>query len=415
MYFKSKEERKKDYDKFREDDIKNLWKRCNDELVYQLLRRNLPVIETDHPGALHFCHIRYEKHGKIYSKWRKNLKPHKKWRTISTQYWEFYPIGIYPKKLSRDPKDQLYVFLVEFSSQKEGEAVLRYTGRIEVTYVGSILEELHTENSDPLLSLPKFPKSMFSKLNHCLFNNFLPDLWMEEGYAKWHRSDRGILCYMLTYHYERKSYKEPLLSLLHSNCGGEAAILLAFTCFSVMKNLFPQYRSLDKTSSYLQAKKYIPKQIAINIQSDSLEAAVQLANLCCGCFDPDAFYTGSSKRKRRGRKLLIRDGIIVQYSPKGTYLSVDSFEATLLQSACVLWVNRKPAEELIKSGKLINIHLHAKEIEKISPFCIDLIEDWTHKINIMTVNGYFDMLSKDREMSIPEIEAFLIKTRVNHT
>ena len=84
---------------------------------------------------------------------------------------------------------------------------------------------------------------------------------------------------MLTNGYKCTNYIEPLLSLLHSDYSSTAVILLAFTCFAVSKPFFPQYQFLDKNARYLQAKKYIPKQISINIRSESPNVAIQLGSI----------------------------------------------------------------------------------------------------------------------------------------
>jgi len=366
----------------------------------------LPIIDIDDPGKIQFCHVRYQKKDKINSKWLKNLKSNKKWNIIARDEWCFYPIAIYPKSYSIEPKDQKYVFVAEYRSKKNGDRECYYSDRIETSFDGSILEWASNNEHDPLTSLPKFPKSMLAKINRCLANNFLPDLWAGQGYAKWHRMDERIYRYMLTYDYESKPYIEPLLSLLRSDYGSAAAILLAFTCFSVAKPFFPRYRSLDKTSCYLQAKKYIPRQISINIKCDSPDVAIQLADLCCGCFRTNELHEMSSNRRRRKKPVI--DGVVIQLPHKKMSLTIDSFEAAVLQPASVLWVNRRPVPKLVESGKIIDIAIpHNTPKVEIKPFALDLIADWTTNISMITLTGYHDMVKSDWDKSAPELDKML--------
>ena len=94
----------------RKEYIDDLWKRRGEEFIIRLSMMNLPVMDADHPGELQFCHVRYRKKDEIRSEWLKKWKVHKKWSTISEHWWSFYPIGIYPKTHSIDPKNQRYVF-----------------------------------------------------------------------------------------------------------------------------------------------------------------------------------------------------------------------------------------------------------------------------------------------------------------
>ena len=73
-----------------------------------------------------------------------------------------------------------------------------------------------------------------------------------------------------------------LKSLLQSNAGDIAAILLGFTLFSVLKPFFPQFHRLDRSTPYLQVKKHFSEQLAI----------------CVSCMDPVS-YTHLDVYKRQ--------------------------------------------------------------------------------------------------------------------
>lgn len=135
------------------------------------------------------------------------------------------------------------------------------------------------------------------------------------------------------------------VELINGPNGEAASILLAYTCFSVLKPFFPQYHALNKDTTYIDGKKYIPKQIALNIQCDNGEYTKEFVDICCGYFS-------------RCKAPIIAGISIKQTSKNGTKLNIDKYEKDLLQPACALWVNYKPDKELTRSGRILDLHLY---------------------------------------------------------
>lgn len=107
-----------------------------------------------------------------------------------------------------------------------------------------------------------FPKQQVARINKVLFNNFLVRCWGMGPIPVWQFTKEGIAYYLgcpytilgpeLT---EAKDQAwNRLKSLLQSNAGDIAAILLGFTLFSVLKPFFPQFHRLDRSTPYLQVK-----------------------------------------------------------------------------------------------------------------------------------------------------------------
>lgn len=235
----------------------------------------------------------------------------------------------------------------------------------------------------------RFLQKLFSKINRYLANNFFQELWDGPSCAAWYCVHKGVAYYLDNSWLSQESldkiektlWEECDKLLNDPNCEA-ASVLLSYTYFSVLKPFFSSYHELCKDSKYMEAKQGIPKQIAINIQSDNMIDAERLVNICCGYFLKSNFSEST-----------IVDGIKIQQAPhKMAKLSVEQFEKVLLQPACVLWVNYRPDTELIKSGKLLNIHIHSQNeggraIAPISTKLVRVLTNGIHKETIELSNG----------------------------
>lgn len=270
------------------------------------------------------------------------------------------PIAIEPRKRSILPEDQRYWYLmkVEQREVQKGEKCVQkcYTAKIATAESGILLKKIgagsridREENSSFKYKFA-FPKRLMSKINKCFVNNFLPQYWARPPCAAWRRTDEGRAFYLgIGAPLKENPKLDQLLNLMNGPNGDAASILLAYSCFSMLKPFFSSYHTLHKDDSYFEVKNRLPEQIAINIQSDHLTDAERLADICCGYF-----RRFEASKESKTKAMPITDGIAIQKSlSELKKLGVNEFERKVIQPACVLWVNREPTIELIESGNYI--------------------------------------------------------------
>jgi len=280
-----------------------------------------------------------------------------------------------------------------------------YSASIETDWNGTLLkrkictEEDAKKDEGAFPAKFAFPKQIVAKINRCLANNFFEELWDGPRYMAWHRTEEGAAVYIGTLgcevrRYQVRRYQDWLAGLLKSPCGDAAVILLAFTCFSVLKSFFPQYHTLCRATPYLKAKKYLPDQLAVNVRSDQPEFAKKLVEFCCGFFQSE-----------KSERIPIVDGVSVQKIPqKETTLGINEFENKVLQPASVLWVNRKPVKELTDDFRVIDLWVPANaDIGATMPFCADMVAQLTSYVCQWTTNLYGDWLLANWKSAIPFI------------
>lgn len=257
-----------------------------------------------------------------------------------------------------------------------------------------------------------FPKQLVARMNQCLLNNFLQIFWDGPYCAAWCRTDEGHTYYLGV---RNSSSQEPdtslLCSLLNGPVGNAALILMTFASFSMLKSFFPTFPVLQKNSPYLKAKKYIPEQIAINIQSNNELIALNLVRICCGEFKSLSFWQNSPKGLQI--QIPVIDGITIQRAKKPfATLNRDEFEATVLQPASILWVNRKPTEQLVRNGLVLNLQVPS-DCDKIEnfDFSVYLIHVLANEISTKIHNMFIEAFQEEEEESKKILEDFAIKVK----
>lgn len=381
----------------------NFWEDTSEELLHWLLQDGVPIctIFEDLPPGIHLCQIRYKSNkGKLKTRWLEDKRPKSASQDVFFGVWTLRPEGIKLRKQSICPSDFSFCFHMDkmLTYDKESD-FFQYVAKIETSLDGRLLRrtivEEEGDNTFPVRFA--FPKRIVSKINHVLMENFLYKLWRGPRYAAWHRVPDGISVYMGMINYRGQEYHDKLSALLRSDIGDVALVLLAYTCFSILKPFFPQYHELDATTPYIKAKRYLPEHLAINVRSDPPELAARLADLCCRWFQ-------ANKHDR----IPIIDGVVIQKTPqKPTALGINEYEAKVLQPACVLWVNRIPAKELTESGRIIDLQLPAGAVGiDVEPFVADMVASLTQKICEISRASIQSLEAAILESSISPISEF---------
>ena len=380
-----------------------VWEMIGEELIIRLRCKEPRFLYgIQWREGINICQARYEnKHGKIKTKWLTN-KPLKQSKIIISRcQWTFLPLSIIPQKRSVLSDDQYYCFLMRVR-QEEGKNIKNYTAKVETLKNGTRIKEkdvfIDEENSLPFKYKYAFPKSAVSQINKCLMSNVLPVLWEGPSCAVWHRSDEGRAFYLGTKRIEGNPKIEPLLDLIRGENGNTASILIAYSCFAMLKSFYPKYHILKRNSSYFEVKRHLPKQISLNIKSDQILWAKHLIDICCGCFE-----------RLEKDKMPVIDGIKVQKIPsKLASLGISEFERKVIQPACILWVNREPVEELMQSGKVLNVQVVSEVNDDLNSYLSEcLMYIIANQMKAKTNNAYEKCLDKDWEGSAPLIDEFL--------
>lgn len=325
-----------------------------------------------------FEQIRTKKKNKenapIRTKWLKKPFTSKKKRLLAQCDWGLWPAYVRPKakKSYGQPKDLVYAYFVRVyvcDVRKTTEHHCEYI--VETLWNGMPTQKkLIVGTSEESFACKfAFPRGKIAEINRCLSRNYLPRLWIGKRFAGWIHTDENVSVYMGVNPNENKNSQD-IVTLITELCKYPAgAVLLAYTCFSILKPFFLSYHQLDKKSSYLKVKKHINDIISINIHGYKPEYAEKLVGACCGFFDLASNDINS----------IIIDGIDIQptnsRSSSLTKLTVNEFESKILKPACVLWLNREPVAELLQSGRIIDLYVEFfqgdKRFESVSEFIVE--------------------------------------------
>lgn len=379
------------------------WDENRMELLRRLYMSGVPVY-GDTLGSqwgINLCQVRCRGkygQGKLHTKWLNLQSLKKKQRPVNQCIWTLYPMQIKPRKQSVDFKDCMYCFFLDVQKW-DFQTNIRSCCRteIEASWDGTLLRQkvCRGEKDKQFPAKFAFPKRLITKINRCLYNNFFLELWNGPQYAIWHRTDEGMPAYLKTHGSTEKISEEQLVSFLKSPFGDVGVVLLAYTCFAVLKSFFPQYRSLNANTPYMKAKKYIPEQLAVNIRSDRSEVAENLVKSFCDCFQTEG-----------QTRVPVIDGVAVQRIPKKqTFLGINEFEATVLQPACALWVNRIPAKELIESGQILDLYLTAEtEAPQICAMGLGVVTALADNIHNISLASFKSLRQHNWNSVVPMIE-----------
>lgn len=378
----------------------NFWKEKGDMVLAVARYMGLPFCEMngDMPKGISFCQVRYRtRKGEEKIKWLTDKPLKKKEEMLALCLWTIFPVGIYPTKRSLDPKEQRYGYLVGISDR---EGCPLCSAMIEVKWDGAIVKQTvdvgKERTRDMREEIPtglRYPKAIFAKLNRCMARFFWSDLWCGPIYSAWYRPDNGIAVYMGNIGDHRETWGNGLTTLLQSLYGDAAAVLLSFTCFSLLRPWFAEYPMLDEKSSYLAVKKKLPQLLALNVCSrGDIHSAEQLAMLCCGVF-----------QRMEEKKFPIYDGVAIQKFPKRPWaLNEDEFERKILRPASVMWVNRCPAKGLKKENRILDLQVRVGAQSQNFEFDVaGLVKALTKKISDEDFEQWRRAVEQDRKRQTP--------------
>jgi len=376
------------------------------EYVYRLGYKENELFAIQKNGVI-FQKIRYRGKRKAKIRWLidKEMTTKQKNYLEWESQWIFLPLAIFSKGKMASLKNLKFIYKMQrrqYALKSNGGGNV-YEAYILTARDGSLEKRIIvTPDNKKTPEFPykiSFPKSVVAKMNRCLANNYLKQLWRGPKYAQWHFSDEGIASYMgdsdISGIGPSVSILDKLISTNHS-----AAVLIAYLCFSVLKPFYPAYHRLNKQSPYLEAKKYLPQQFSVNIQGERLEDVKSLVSCCCGCFLPEKKLLGP-----------IIDGIAIQKIPeRETRLGVNEFETKMLQPASVLWVNRVPSKELMKDGRVVNLRalpISDDPLTKVGNISLTIVNSLAQTLHAMTVNSYDSFSNKNWEDGKPIVEKLL--------
>ena len=382
--------------------------RCflSNDLSISLVQEKIGRVGVD----ISFEQVKYKKGNKkgarIRTRWLSKPFHYKKNRKIlSHRILDISPVYVRAKgkKSYGQPKDLVYAYFIlihEKNNKHEWSLRLYF---IEALWNGVPVRKKQFEGESEE-SFPNgfvLPRSIIAAINRCLSCNYLPQLWIGKPYAGWIHTAENVSFYMganLHGNQKMQDTVPPITDLCRYPAG---AVLLAFTCFSILKPFFLSYHQLDKNTSYLKVKRSIDDIISINIHGDKPEYAENLARACCDFFDlrsPDKIAA-------------IIDGIDIQRlssrSLSFAKLTVGGFESKILQPACVLWLNREPTAELLQSGRIIDVYTEPfgkhEEFETISEYIVETLSWAIYEKSEQGKCYSFDDIGKEATL----IESFL--------
>lgn len=374
----------------------SFWEDCGKELLICLSRNNIPLYqpssEDSHVvnafSSICICICKYSYHnkrGKQRVKWLTDYP--EKHPPEKMSIWFLKPIDIECRRYSMAPEALKFRYILAESWTLNGASNTRLS-LIETDRSGRILRR-STEHQSGSIGVPpfSFPKQQVARINKVLFNNFLVRCWGMGPIPVWQFTEEGIAYYLgcpyTTLGPELTEAKDQawnhLKSLLQSNAGDIAAILMAFTLFSVLKPFFPQFHRLDRSTPYLQVKKYFSEQLAICVSCMDLDKATQLAKLCCDIVPklPPRFQIVDGVKIFQATEKMVRKDV-----------SMSEFEAKVLQKAGVLWVGRKPSVEVSAQKLCLSLTIPATAKFPVEPFLQPLLAYFTGMLRNASVDNW---------------------------
>ena len=374
----------------------SFWEDCGKELLICLSRNNIPLYqpssEDSHVvnafSSICICICKYSYHnkrGKQRVKWLTDYPEKHPPKKMSI--WFLKPIDIECRRYSMAPEAFKFRYILAESWTLNGASNTRLS-LIETDRSGRILRR-STEHQSGSIGVPpfSFPKQQVARINKVLFNNFLVRCWGMGPIPVWQFTKEGIAYYLgcpyTTLGPELTEAKDQawnrLKSLLQSNAGDIAAILLAFTLFSVLKPFFPQFHRLDRSTPYLKVKKHFSEQLAICVSCMDLDKATQLAKLCCDIVPklPPRFQIVDGVKIFQATEKMVRKDV-----------SMSEFEAKILQKAGVLWVGRKPSVEVSVQKLCLSLTIPATAKFPVEPFLQPLLAYFTVKLRDRSIDNW---------------------------
>ena len=369
---------------------------CGKELLICLSRNNIPLYQPSSEDShvvnafssicICICKYSYQnKRGKQRVKWLTDYPEKHPPKKMSI--WFLKPIDIECRRYSMAPEAFKFRYILAESWTLNGASNTRLS-LIETDRSGRILRR-SIEHQSGSIEVPvfPFPKQQVARINKVLFNNFLVRCWGMGPIPVWQFTKEGIAYYLgcpyTTLGPELTEAKDQawnrLKSLLQSNAGDIAAILLAFTLFSVLKPFFPQFHRLDRSTPYLQVKKYFSEQLAICVSCMDLDKATQLAKLCCDIVPklPPRFQIVDGVKIFQATEKMVRKDV-----------SMSEFEAKVLQKAGVLWVGRKPSVEVSVQKLCLSLTIPATAKFHVEPFLQPLLAYFTVKLRDRSIDNW---------------------------
>ena len=374
----------------------SFWEDCGKELLICLSRNNIPLYQPSSEDShvvnafssicICICKYSYQnKRGKQRVKWLTDYPEKHPPKKMSI--WFLKPIDIECRRYSMAPEAFKFRYILAESWTLNGASNTRLS-LIETDRSGRILRR-SIEHQSGSIEVPvfPFPKQQVARINKVLFNNFLVRCWGMGPIPVWQFTKEGIAYYLgcpyTTLGPELTEAKDQawnrLKSLLQSNAGDIAAILLAFTLFSVLKPFFPQFHRLDRSTPYLQVKKYFSEQLAICVSCMDLDKATQLAKLCCDIVPklPPRFQIVDGVKIFQATEKMVRKDV-----------SMSEFEAKVLQKAGVLWVGRKPSVEVSVQKLCLSLTIPATAKFPVEPFLQPLLAYFTVKLRDRSIDNW---------------------------
>ena len=374
----------------------SFWEDCGKELLICLSRNNIPLYQPSSEDShvvnafssicICICKYSYQnKRGKQRVKWLTDYPEKHPPKKMSI--WFLKPIDIECRRYSMAPEAFKFRYILAESWTLNGASNTRLS-LIETDRSGRILRR-SIEHQSGSIGVPvfPFPKQQVARINKVLFNNFLVRCWGMGPIPVWQFTKEGIAYYLgcpyTTLGPELTEAKDQawnhLKSLLQSNAGDIAAILMAFTLFSVLKPFFPQFHRLDRSTPYLQVKKYFSEQLAICVSCMDLDKATQLAKLCCDIVPklPPRFQIVDGVKIFQATEKMVRKDV-----------SMSEFEAKVLQKAGVLWVGRKPSVEVSAQKLCLSLTIPATAKFPVEPFLQPLLAYFTVKLRDRSIDNW---------------------------
>ena len=374
----------------------SFWEDCGKELLICLSRNNIPLYQPSSEDShvvnafssicICICKYSYQnKRGKQRVKWLTDYP--EKHPPEKMSIWFLKPIDIECRRYSMAPEAFKFRYILAESWTLNGASNTRLS-LIETDRSGRILRR-SIEHQSGSIEVPvfPFPKQQVARINKVLFNNFLVRCWGMGPIPVWQFTKEGIAYYLgcpyTTLGPELTEAKDQawnhLKSLLQSNAGDIAAILMAFTLFSVLKPFFPQFHRLDRSTPYLQVKKYFSEQLAICVSCMDLDKATQLAKLCCDIVPklPPRFQIVDGVKIFQATEKMVRKDV-----------SMSEFEAKILQKAGVLWVGRKPSVEVSVQKLCLSLTIPATAKFPVEPFLQPLLAYFTVKLRDRSIDNW---------------------------
>lgn len=199
--------------------------------------------------------------------------------------WRFRPVAIIPKESClHDLKKAAYIYIMSVTKYDRPKCMSTEYSRIITLWDGTLLKKEITSKEEPTEFPHKFafPKRYIAKINQFLEKNYLPRLWIGRNCALWHPKGGTFPYYMGTLNVSTEDFSNEVKHLKETCNIRAGAVLVAYTCFSVLKPFFTSYHQLDRQSPYFQVKKYIEDLIAVNICCRRPEDSKKLVKCCCG-------------------------------------------------------------------------------------------------------------------------------------